>query len=296
MQSSRLMGHFLVLMTVIVWGATYVSSKILLQDFTPLELLVFRFCIGFICLWMMYPKRLKFESRQQEGYFALAGLLGVTLYFLLENIALLYTTASNVGVISSLAPLLTVICNVVFLKGSRPTGFFVFGLIISMIGIACISLQKNEHLAFNLWGDFLAFMAIVVWALYSTVMKKVSLWGHNMVAVTRRTFGYGLIFMLFITPFADFTVDFALITAPHNLLNLLFLGAIASAVGFFSWNYSVKILGTVTTSLYIYLIPVVTVITAIYFLNERLTWLSVLGIALTLCGLFVSERGKRLAK
>lgn len=294
MQQSRLVGHFLVLMTVVIWGSTYVSSKILLQDFSPLELLVFRFVIGFVCLWAMYPKRLKFENKLQEGYFALAGLLGVTLYFLLENIALLYTSASNVGVISAIAPFFTVICSVIFLNGNRPNRTFLFGLTISMAGIACISLQKDERLQLNLYGDFLALMAVLVWALYSTVMKKVSRWGHNTLLVTRRTFGYGLFFMLLITPFTRFKVDFSLISAPHNLLNLLFLGGCASAIGFFSWNYGVKILGTVTTSLYIYMIPIVTVITAIWLLDERLTWLSVLGIALTLCGLFVSEKGQKI--
>lgn len=60
------------------------------------------------------------KERKQELYFAAAGLCGVTLYYLLENIALTYTFVSNVGVIISIAPFFTAILAHVFLKGERP--------------------------------------------------------------------------------------------------------------------------------------------------------------------------------
>ena len=74
-----------------------------------------------------------------------------------------------------------------------------------------------------------------------------------------------------------------------NLLNILFLGLGASALCFATWNFAVKVLGSVKTSVYIYAVPVITVITSMLILKERLTAQSFAGILLTLAGLIISE-------
>ena len=79
----------------------------LLVDFQPVEILFIRFMMGFLALLAVCPRRLQGVTRRQEGLFALAGLCGVCLYYLLENIALTYTMASNVGVIISVSPCFT---------------------------------------------------------------------------------------------------------------------------------------------------------------------------------------------
>lgn len=91
-------------MTMMIWGMTFVFTKVLLRSFSPVEILVFRFMIGLFALFLLNPRPLKLRSRSHEWYFAGIGLTGITLYFLLENIALTYTYASNVGVITSLTP------------------------------------------------------------------------------------------------------------------------------------------------------------------------------------------------
>ena len=97
-------GHILALITIFIWGTTFISTKILLNNFSPIEILFTRFLLGFLALWAIYPHALKFCGRYQEIYFALAGLSGVTLYFLFENIALCFSYASNVGIIMSTSP------------------------------------------------------------------------------------------------------------------------------------------------------------------------------------------------
>ena len=108
-------GHIAAFFTVMVWGTTFISSKVLLREFTPVEVLFFRFVLGFIALFLAYPKRMKGTTKKQELFFAIAGLAGITLYYLLENIALTYTMASNVSVIVSTAPIFTVLfCNLFY--------------------------------------------------------------------------------------------------------------------------------------------------------------------------------------
>ena len=74
-----------------------------------------------------------------------------------------------------------------------------------------------------------------------------------------------------------------------NLLNILFLGLGASALCFVTWNFAVKVLGAVKTSVYIYVVPVITVITSVLILRERLNLMAGVGVILTLAGLFLSE-------
>lgn len=104
MKNKRSAGHQAALFTVIIWGTTFISTKVLLADFQPEEILFFRFALGFAALLLVCPRRLELEDPRQELLFAVAGLCGIYLYYLLENIALTYTMASNVGVIISVAP------------------------------------------------------------------------------------------------------------------------------------------------------------------------------------------------
>ena len=106
MEREAVRGHLAALFTVLVWGTTFISTKVLLEDLQPVEILFARFVMGFLALLLVYPRRLKGLSLRQEVTFAAAGLCGVCLYYLLENIALTYTMASNVGVIISVATFL----------------------------------------------------------------------------------------------------------------------------------------------------------------------------------------------
>ena len=120
-------GHLAALVTILIWGTTFISTKVLLQDFQPIEILFFRFVLGLIALFLVYPRPLKGTSLRQELTFAAAGLSGVCLYYLLENIALTYTMASNVGVIISVAPFFTALLSRLFLKqeGTLRANFFI---------------------------------------------------------------------------------------------------------------------------------------------------------------------------
>lgn len=113
----------------------------------------------------------------------------------------------------------------------------------------------------------------------------------------RRVFLYGILFMLPTLFFFDFRLGLERLTIPTNLVNLLFLGLGASALCFVTWNFAVKILGALKTSVYIYMVPVITVITSVLILHETITPLSGVGIGCTFVGLLLSEyKGKALSQ
>jgi len=266
-----------------------VSTKLLLDSFTPLEILLFRFLIGFFVLLLLYPKLFKIRNLQEEILFAAAGLCGITFYYLLENIALTYTTASNAGVIVSISPFLTAILARIFLQGEKPGPFFYLGFLFALSGIFLISFSGNSQWSLSPIGDLLALSASVVWAFYSILSRKIGTLGYNTIQTTRRTFFYGVLFMLPALALMDFQIDAKRLSDPFLLSNLLFLGIGASALCFVTWNLAVRFLGAIKTSVYIYLVPVITVAMSVIILKDPLTWMTILGIVLTLAGLFLSE-------
>lgn len=282
-------GHLCALLTILIWGTTFISTKILLAAFLSVEILFFRFVLGFLALLVIFPHRLTGTTLRQEFTFAAAGFCGVCLYYLLENIALTYTMASNVGVIISVAPFFTAVLGHLFLKEEsclRPR--FLIGFLVAMAGISLISFN-GARLALNPAGDLLALLAAFVWACYSVLSKAISRYGFGTVLATRRVFFYGLLFMVPVLLLSGFHLVPARFYNPVYLLNLLFLGFGASALCFVSWNAAVKVLGAIKTSVYIYMVPVITVITSALILREPITPLAVAGTLLTLAGLLLSE-------
>ncbi|WP_433744399.1 DMT family transporter [Paenibacillus amylolyticus] len=283
-------GHLLALFTILIWGTTFVSTKVLLIDFTPVEILFFRFLIGYLVLVLIYPRSLRTSSFREECLFIGAGICGVTLYFLIENIALLYTTASNVGVIVSIAPFFTAVLAHFFLDGEKLTRRFLIGFGIALSGILLIALNGNLVLQLNPVGDLLAFIAPAVWAIYSVLMRKIGQLGFHTIGATRKVFFYGLIFMLPALFLFEFHWELGRFTRMTNLSNLLYLGLGASALCFVTWNRAVNLLGAMQTSVYIYLVPVITVVSSALVLREQITWVIVIGASLTLFGSYISER------
>ena len=294
--SSRTKGHLIALMTVFIWGITYIATKVLLTEFKPIEILFFRFTLGYATLWLLSPRFFAWQGIKQELMFLGAGFCGVTCYFLCENIALTYTTASNVGVITTLAPVFTAILAIFFLKTEKPAKSFYIGCLFSMIGIVLITLNGKFVLSVNPLGDLLAVFACLFWACYSILTKRSSNYGYNIILLTRRFFFYGLIFMLPALYLFDFEWNFSRFNQPVNLLNILFLGVGASAICFASWNYAVKLVGAVKISIYIYLVPILTIINAVLILDEPFTWIAAIGTLFTLGGVLLSEGKIKLKK
>ncbi|WP_420835611.1 DMT family transporter [Paenibacillus sabinae] len=283
-------GHLLSIVTILIWGTTFISTKILLTDFTPFEILLFRFLIGYVVLFLLYPRPVRTKTFKEEWLFISAGLCGVALYFLIENIALNLTLASHVGVIVSIAPFFTAVMAHFFLEGEKLTAPFMIGFALALTGIVLIGFNGSLNLDLNPVGDLLAFLAPAVWAVYSVLMRKISGLNHHNIGATRKVFFYGLLFMLPVIGVDGFHPNLDRFYNLLNLANLLYLAVGASAVCFVTWNRAVSILGVVTTSVYIYMVPVISVAASALFLHEPITSATLAGAFLTLIGSYISER------
>ena len=293
MKHKETIGHLAAFFTVAIWGTTFISTKILLRDFQPLEILFFRFIMGFLVLAVANPRRLRSTGFRQEAVFMAAGLCGICLYYLFENIALTYTMASNVGVITSVAPFFTAILAHFLMKSEEKLQpRFLLGFAAAIAGIFLISFN-GAKLSLNPTGDFLALLAAFIWGCYSILTRKISSFGYPVILTTRRTFFYGIFFMIPSLFFLDFKPDLSRFANLSYLFQILYLGLGASALCFVTWNFAVKVLGAVKTSVYIYMVPVITIVTSFLILKEKITPLSGAGTLLALSGLIISEyKGK----
>ncbi len=307
-------GYILAAITIFFWGITFVCTKYLLNSFSSLEILFYRFLAAYIGLWLMHPRMEKIE-RKDNLYFALAGLTGVVLYQLSENIAIHFTNASNVSVIVSICPLFTAIINQIFLKERSLSPCFILGFLISILGVALVCFNGSTELELNPKGDLLALFAGICWGFYSLFISILNRRKYDPICSTRRIFFFAVLLMIPLTLLgwgitvlgtfgAGETEDFikslafnfdketniARFTKIPNCLNLLFLGIVASGFCFAAWSKACKKVGTVKVSCGLYLIPVVTVIFAFFALGERITVPGAIGAMITIVGLFISER------
>ena len=135
--------HLVALLTILVWGLTFVSTKVLLVDFTPLQILAIRFVIGTIALCTLRPHIMHLHERRHEWLFVLAGATGIAAYYLLENIALVFTTATAVGVIVAASPLFTAIIAMTRGDRSALNVRFVIGFLLAMGGLVLVGVSTG---------------------------------------------------------------------------------------------------------------------------------------------------------
>lgn len=289
-EKKQLLGHSMACATQIMWGATFVSTKVLLQFFQPAQVLFIRAVLAFCALSLVYPHRLRLEAKKQELAFAGAGLTGLVLYFMLENTALTLTYAANVGIIVACAPFFVAVVVSIFFRSERPKRSFFIGFVIAMAGIVLISMSGQKSFHLNPAGDFLALLAMISWGFYSALVKKIEEWNYPVIAVTRRIYFYGMLFMLPVLLWQGASWEMDVFQKSVVWANFLFLGLCASALGFLTWNLSVKWIGALKTSVYIYVSPIVTVVLSVLVLHEKMTLVSVIGAALILTGLLISQR------
>lgn len=289
---------------MLIWGLTFVCTKVLLEYMSPIDILLSRTALGFLALCLARPRVLRMRERGHELLFALAGLTGAFGYYLAENTALEFADASFVSVAVSIAPLFTAILGFFLLKDRGLGVRFVAGFVIAMAGIAMISFQEGPaHVTPT--GVVLCLAAAVAWAVYSVIVKRLANYGYETIAMTKRIFAWGLAFMVVTRIAMGGPFPFAALVEPVVLGNLVFLGVLASAGCFVMWGYSVKHLGATAASAYIYLQAPIAVVAAVLILGEPMTALIALGIVLVMAGLVLSEgfdrqvvqtvRGKRSA-
>lgn len=287
--------HIVALLVVCIWGSTFVSSKILLTSgLSPADIFFYRFLMAYVCLAMMSHRKWLSDSIKDELTMLGLGVMGGSLYFLTENYALVFSTTSNASILVSSTPLLTALIVGICYRNERLNKRQILFSFIAFIGMAMIVMNGQLILHLNPLGDALAIAASLTWAFYSLFMKMVA-GRYSSSFITRKVFFYGLLtilpFFVFVSPLKT---DPTLFTTPQVALNLLFLGFIASTGGYLTWNWVLSRISIVKATTYVYLQSLVTMVVASIVLDERITWMAILGTTILIFGMIGTEKNKRL--
>ena len=314
-------GHLAAAFCMTVWASTFVLTKILLRSFTAVNIVLLRAVVAYITLIVLSPRPVKTGALKKELLYVFAGAFGIPGYFILQNTGLAYTTATNSSIILNTAPLFIVILTWLILKDKSGIHLnFFIGFVMAITGIALISLGGSEGslslgAGSHLFGDLLTVGAALMWGFYTLLNQKISETGASVLKTTRRIYFWGLVWMvpcmiLFgggpaaglssskaptMALSAAFSPALTALANPVNLISLLFLGIFASAGCFVMWNYAVRTIGTVKSSVYIYGQPVVSVAASFIVLKEKITPMIILGIVLTIVGVILSGHRRAAA-
>ena len=282
----------LLLITVIVWGSTFVATKICLVYLTPAEVLGLRLLLAVpVLLGMILSQKIRLNFTLPEKRTLLFGSGILTIHFLIQIIGLQYTSATNTGWIISVTPLVIVVLSYFFLK-ERIKVNDIIGVMIATLGILLL-MSRGDFSSLG-WlssvGDWLILASAHTWAVYTVAGRNISR-SHNPIAVA---FAFLLPATIVMTAYMGFTSDWSkfvhLPTEP--LVAIVFLGVVAMGLANWWWQKGVASIGAAKAGVFLYVEPLATTLLAVPLLNESVGVFTLIGGFLVLCGVYWSQRGK----
>lgn len=287
-KNSNFIYYILILITILFWSSTFVSTKVLLNDFKPIDLFVYRFVLAYLLTIPFYPHFHKPESLKTELLELALGITGGSLYFLGETYAIQLSTPANVAIIVATAPLATIFLASRFLKSERITRQITIGGLIALAGVLLVVYNGIAMPYIQPASCFLALISVVSWGFYSIILKLVDS-RYPAIYITRKTFFWAVVTILPLYFLTKAPFEPALFIKPANAFNLLMLAFFASTMAYAIWGKATLALGAAKTNNFIYLIPLFTLIESSIILGEPFSIYAVLGAVLILSGVVIAE-------
>ncbi|MCC7352448.1 MAG: EamA family transporter [Anaerolineae bacterium] len=285
----RYLAVLALLLTVTIWGTTFAVTKVALREVQPFTLTLLRFLLGCMALAPLAWAEQRRHKRKIAGRrLALAGLIGGGLYLAAQNLGLAYTTASKGSLILASIPALTGFLAALWLQEKMGYARLV-GIGASVLGVAVIVLvDRAASWGGTLLGDLLLVGAAISWAVYSILSKELER-EASPVILSAATVSLGAVFIL---PFAGYEALVQPLALPSldGWLAIGYLGLVASTVPILLWNYALRRMDASEAAVYVNLVPVVGVGTAVLWLHEAVTPAQVLGGLLVLAGVWAAGR------
>jgi drug/metabolite transporter (DMT)-like permease len=310
MQRRALVPYLEATFAVVIWGASFIATKVALQEVHPVTIVWIRFTIGVLILGLAVAMRKQFAlpDKKEWGYFALLGFLGITFHQWLQSNGLQTSEASTTAWIVSTTPVFMALLGWLILKEGlglmKSLGIalaFAGVLLVSSKGdVASISVGK-----FGAPGDFLIMISAINWAVFSILSRRgLKSYPASLMMFYLMVLGWVFTSILFFagpalanssTPFIrDFLAgpgfsDIANLT-PKGWMGILFLGVFCSGLAYIAWYDALQALSTAETGVFLYIEPLVAVVVAAIVLGEKITGISLVGGAIILFGVWLVNR------
>lgn len=295
MVHSKTRSMLLLLLTMAVWGSTFMVTKELIALWPPFTVALVRVSLGALVLVPLALARHRREERLPWPTLWLMGLIGVALYYLTFNLGMMYVSASQGALVQASIPAMTALVAVVWLR-ERASLLRLAGIVLSVAGVLIVvsgsaAAEGGESTPL---GNFLMMASVVCWALYTALAKRVA--SFDSLVVTAAVIGTGAVLLI---PLASYEVTMAHLAGGlpalpmQGWLGLIYLGCVASGLAYMLYNASLRDLDASAVGVYTNLIPVVGVLTGVIVLDEPLSARAVFGGLVVMFGVWITSRSER---
>jgi len=282
-----LLPHAALSTTVIFWGLSFASTKVILNSgLPPLTLAFIRFMLASVLLFPAL-KLLKSETKISKSNLIplmLSGFLGVTVYFFFENKGIRLTTASNAALIIAAIPVFTILAEYILYRQSVKL-YKIFGVLISIAGVYLLigNPGGDNNGTQKFVGNLLMLGACLSWVAYIQFSKKLNKSFSGLSLTTFQSF-FGTIFLF---PLAIIEHRSWIMVGWDVGLNIFYLGIFCSATCYFLYLYALARLDSLVVSSYINIIPVVGALGGVVLLGEKLTSVQIIGGTIVILGVII---------
>jgi drug/metabolite transporter (DMT)-like permease len=293
MSNSKLIPYLEALFAVAVWGGSFIATKVVLRDISPVTIVWMRFAMGVVILGIVVAARKQFAllNRNEWLYFAVLGFLGITFHQWLQSNALQTSEASTTAWIVATTPVFMAILGWVALKETLG-GMKIVGILLAFVGVLVIvydgDLGAFSLRSFGKPGDILVLISAVNWTVFSVLSRR----GLKQHPATFMMFYVMLLGWLFTSILFFTTQDISDVQnlTTNGWIGMAFLGIFCSGLAYIAWYDALQALSTAQTGVFLYIEPLVTVVVAFFVLNEAITLASLLGGAVIILGIWLVNR------
>jgi len=293
MSNSKLVPYLEALFAVIAWGASFIATKIALQDITPVTIVWLRFTMGVVILGIAVVLRRQFTlpEKGEWGYFALLGFLGITFHQWLQSNGLQTSQAGTTAWIVATTPIFMALLGWLILK--EGLGWIKsLGILLAFLGVLLVVSEGNLASVsigrFGAPGDILILISAVNWAVFSALSRRgLKQYPASLMMFYVMALGWFFTSLLFLTTKAPSEIQNLTL---NGWAGVAFLGIFCSGLAYIAWYDALKALTTAQTGVFLYIEPLVAVVVAFFILGEAITVASLVGGGIILFGVWLVNR------
>ena len=287
---SRSLSIILLLIAILIWGGAYVVTKSGLSELPPMLFALLRYCVASLLLVPLALARgglSKLPRPIPWRTLLLMALTGIALYYIVFNVALTYTTASQTALIQSSFPATMAIMAVLWLH-ERLTRRRILGIVLAVAGVVLIVARTEPDASAGdpLLGNALAFGSVLLWSAYTILAKRIA--NADPVAVTAIVALLGTVMLLPAALIENANAPWPSIST-EGWLRIIYLGVFASAAAYLLYTRALRDIDASLAGTLINLSPVIGVISGVVFLGETVTPLAIVGGTMVLAGVWISS-------
>lgn len=281
------------LITIVIWGVSFIATKIAVKEVSPVTVVWLRFCIGVIILgWFAWKqKELALSDRRDAFELLWLGFLGITLHQWLQSSGLVTSAASTTAWLVSSSPVFMALLGWIFLK-EKLSWQTIVGFILATIGVLFVitkgEIQSVFRGRFGTEGDLFILISAPNWAFFSVLSRPIL----KRLSAIKVTF-YVLLFGWLLTSiqffFGQHWIEFIQLSA-SGWGSIAFLGVFCSALAYIFYNDGLQILSASKVGAFLYLEPFIATLTAVIVLSESIVPATLLGGGLIILGVWLVNR------